>query len=255
MDAFSRWKPCGDGIAPPIPEFLFRVTATAGCPSPTPVTTSPEKGLVVTKPASTEKVVPITVGNPSSIASFIIDQSHMEEFTKAEEEKSSSAKSERPPKGTYFTVPKAEKDKPNSLYVFLLEMPGRETYLVNPETAKKHSDEDVIRPVLLVRYVTMLGEEGLWPVKLDAPDQKPNTWNTSAKRIVEKATGAWVRIISKQKNGQYRYVVSPIKIEEEEPKFSDRTIYELVESAYVEDHRVSNDEHEVWTLLAEGKAK
>jgi len=254
MDA--RWKPWGNGIAPPIPEFLSRVTATAGCcPSSTPVALLPEKGIVVAKPTSTEKVVPITVGNPSSIASFIIDQSHMEEFTKAEEAKSSTAKSERPPKGTYFTVPKAEKDKPNSLYVFLLEMPGRETYLVNPETAKKHSDEDVIRPVLLVRYVTMLGEEGLWPVKLDAPDQKPNTWNTSAKRIVEKATGAWVRIISKQKNGQYRYVVSPIKIEEEEPKFSDRTIYELVQSAHAHPPRLSNDEHEVWTLLAEGKAK
>jgi hypothetical protein len=231
------------------------VTATAGCRQPTPAVPPEEGLLIMTKPASTEKVVPITVGNPSSIASFIIDQSHMEEFTKAEEEKSSTAKSERPPKGTYFTVPKAEKDKPNSLYVFLLEMPGRETYLVTPETAKKHSDEDVIRPVLLVRYVTMLGEEGLWPVKLDAPDQKPNTWNTSAKRIVEKATGAWVRIISKQKNGQYRYVESPIKIEEEEPKFSDRTIHDLIESAYDEDHRVSNDEHEVWTLLAEGKAK
>ena len=68
----------------------------------------------MTKPTSTEKVVPITVGNPNptSIASFIIDQSHMEDYTKAEEEKSSTVKVERPPRGTYFTVPKAEEGKP-----------------------------------------------------------------------------------------------------------------------------------------------
>ena len=211
----------------------------------------------MTKPASTEKVVPITVGNPSTatIASFIIDQSHMEEYTKAEEEKSSVVEVKRPPKGTYFTIPKAEEGKPNSLFVFLLEMPGRETYLVTPEIAKEHSDEDVIRPILLVRYVTMLGEEGVWPVKLNAPDQKPNTWNTSAKDIVEKATGAWVRIISKQKNGQYRHSISPKTVQQEKPKFSNRSIFDLVDAAYDKDHRVHDNNHEVWTVLAEGKAK
>jgi hypothetical protein len=209
----------------------------------------------MTKP--TEKVVPITVGNPNptSIASFIIDQSHMEDYTKAEEEKSSVVEVKRPPKGTHFTVPKAEEGKPNSMFVFLLEMPGRETYLVTPTIANQHSDEDVIRPILLVRYVTMLGEEALWPVKLTPPDQKANNWNTSAKDIVEKATGAWVRLISKQKNGQYRSITSPTTIEKEKPKFSDRTIYDLADAAYDKDHRVFDNDHEVWTILAEGKAK
>src|SRR5215831_10156880 len=212
MDA--RWKPCGNVIAPPIPEFLSRVTATAGCcPSSTPVALLPEKGIVVAKPTSTEKVVPITVGNPSSIASFIIDQSHMEDFTQAEEEKSSVVEAKRPPKGTYFTVPKEEEGKPNSLLVFLMELPGRGTYLLTPAVAKKHSDEDVIRPVLHVRYVTMLGEEGLWPMKLDPPDAaKPNKWNASAKNVLKDAIGAWVRLISKQKEGQYRHSISPISI-------------------------------------------
>src|SRR5262249_43657208 len=124
----SRWKPCGDGIAPPIPEFLSRVTATAGPPSSHAGDVSPEKGSGMTKPTSTEKVVPITVGNPSSIASYVIDQSHMEEFTKTEEENSSVVEVKRPPRGTHFTVPKEEEGKPNSLLVFLLELPRRETY-------------------------------------------------------------------------------------------------------------------------------
>jgi len=51
MDAASRWKPCGNGIAPPIPEFLSRVTtATAGRRHPTPVAPLPEKGLFMTNP-------------------------------------------------------------------------------------------------------------------------------------------------------------------------------------------------------------
>src|SRR5262249_18340826 len=128
------------------------------------------------------------------------------------------------------------------------------TYLLTPAIANEHSDEDVIRPVLLVRYVTMLGEEGLWPVKLDPSDQKPNNWNVSAKNIVKAAIGAWVRIISKQKNGQYRHQVSPKSIEQEKPKFSNRSIDDLIDAAYDKDHRVYDNNHEVWTILAEGKA-
>jgi hypothetical protein len=210
----------------------------------------------MTKPTSTEKVVPITVGNPTSAASFIIDQSHMEDFTKAEEEKSSVVEVKRPPRGTYFTVPAEEEGKPNCAFVFLLEIPGRDPYLVAPAIAKEHSEEDVIRPILLVRYVTMLGEEALWPVKLTPPDQKTNNWNTSAKNIVEvAASGKWVRIVSKQKNGQYRHIVSPKKFEEEAPKFSERTIVEMIDAAYNKDQRVTDNDHEVWTILAEGNAK
>ena len=208
------------------------------------------------KPSSTEKVVPITVGNPASAASFIIDQSHMEDFTKAEEEKSSVVEVKRPPKGTYFTVPAEKEGNPNRAFVFLLEIPGRDPYLVTPAIAKEHSEEDVIRPILLVRYVTMLGEEALWPVKLTPPDQKTNNWNTSAKNIVEvAASGKWVRIVSKQKNGQYRHIVSPKKFEEEAPKFSERTIIEMIDAAYNKDQRVTDNDHEVWTILKEGSTK
>jgi len=180
----------------------------------------------------------------------------MEDFTQAEEEKSSVVEAKRPPKGTCLTVLKEEEGKPNSLLVFLMELPGRGTYLLTPAVAKKHSDEDVIRPVLHVRYVTMLGEEGLWPMKLDPPDAaKPNKWNASAKNVLKDAIGAWVRLISKQKEGQYRHSISPISIEKEKPKFSNRSINDLLDAAYDKDCRVHDDNHEVWTILAEGKAK
>jgi len=71
----------------------------------------------------------------------------------------------------------------------------------------------------------------------------------------EAASGKWVRIISKQKNGQYRFIPSPKSFEKEPPKFSDRTIDEMVAAAYDKDHRVIDNDHEVWTVLAEGSAK
>ena len=212
MSTSLQWKPTGSDIAPPIPKILLREPAPTG----TARHVDRHEEIVMTnKPTSTEKVVPISVGNPTSISQFIVDQSHMEEFTKAEEEKSSVVEVKRPPRGAYFTVHEEEEGKPNSRLLFLLEIPGCKPYVLTPAIANEHSDEDVIRPVLHVRYVTMLSEEeALWPLKLDPPDAvKPNKWNESAKNIKDKATGAWVRIISKQKEGAYRYQTSRKSIE------------------------------------------
>ena len=211
----------------------------------------------MTKPTSTEKVVPITVGNPASATAFVIDQSHMEDFATEAEENSSVVEVRRPPRGMYFTVLPEEKGKPmqNRGYFFQLEIPGRDPYLVTPEMAKKHSEEDVIRPILLVRYVTMSGEEALWSIKLTPPDSKANSWNTSALNIVEiAASGKWVRIVSKQKNGAYRHTISKKSLTEEVPKFSERPFLELVDIAYG-DRKVLDDAHEVWTILAEGSTE
>src|SRR5439155_22437364 len=81
--AASRRKPSANSIAPTISEFLSRVPRRPVAVISTP-TTSERRRPTMTKPTSTEKVVPITVGYPASAASFIIDQSHMEDFTKAE---------------------------------------------------------------------------------------------------------------------------------------------------------------------------
>jgi hypothetical protein len=101
-----------------------------------------------------------------SASSLAIDQSHMEEFVNAEE-MSSDVECRKPPRGHYFTV-RAEKAKPwqDRNFYFLLQLEGRDPYLVAPAIAQQKADEDTIRPVLIVRYVTMAGEEGLWPLKI-----------------------------------------------------------------------------------------
>jgi hypothetical protein len=150
-----------------------------------------------------------------------------------------------------------ELDKPwkNRGFYFLLEVEGRDSYLVAPAIAKaKQSDEDTIRPVLIVRYVTMTGEEGLWPLKLNPPDGKANAWNTAALNILKLAEeGRWVRMVSMKKS--YRHQVSKKTFGEVPPKFSERSFNELINAAFENDHVVTSLDHEIWDILDNGSNK
>src|SRR5262249_50529521 len=158
--------------------------------------------------SGTPPITPINVGEPADAASLAIDQKHLEDFLQTDM-KPGVVECKRPPKATFFTVRKEDPTKAgweNRAFYFLLESEGCDPYLVPPAiAAKKKEDEDTIRPVLLVRYVTMAGEEGLWPLKLNQQDGKSNRWNTSAMNALRTAeNGAWVRLISK---GEYRIQV------------------------------------------------
>jgi hypothetical protein len=200
------------------------------------------------------KIAPITVGNPVAAASLAIDQSHLEDYASAEE-RSSVVKSERPPKGVFFTV---RAETPGELwkdraFYFLLEFGGRDPYIVAPAIAKAKEEEDVIRPVLLVRYVTMAGEEGLWPLKINRSDAKSNPWNTSALNVLDIAAGGkWVRLVST--GNHYRHQVSRKNFEQVPPKFTDRSFDELVDIAY-KDKTITTLDHEIWDVLAHGSSK
>jgi hypothetical protein len=162
----------------------------------------------------------------------------------------------RPPKGSYFTVlaEKAGEKWENRALYFMLEMEGRDPYLVTPDVARlKMGEEDTIRMVLIVRYVTMGGQEGLWAMKLNPPDGKSNRWNTSAMTVLSVAeSGKWVRLISK---GEYRYSVSGKTFTDTPPKFSDRSFNDLINIAFPADRVVNSLEHPIWDVLANGSTK
>jgi hypothetical protein len=204
--------------------------------------------------APLEGIAPITVGNPARASSFIVDQSHLEEILTDGGAQSSVVQCRRPPKGHFFTC-KAEVDATweNRGVVFFLERDGCDPLVVNPEVAKGKIDEqeDTVRPVLLVRYVTMLGEEALWPIKIDRGD-KANAWNVSARNILaiaEKRT--WVRIRSTR--GCYLHQVSRKTWEDVPPKFTDRTFKELTDIAFA--GRMVDADHPIWEELRHGSTK
>jgi hypothetical protein len=200
-----------------------------------------------------ENIAPITVGDPNAAGDLAIDQSHLEEYANASSE-SVIVQCRKPPKGLFFTVP-PEKSKPwmNRKFYFVLQMEGRDPYLVHPKIAEQKKEEDTIRPVLIVRYVTMAGDEGLWPLKLNDPDGKANVWNTSAQNILELAeSGNWVRMVNGGK--YYRPQLSKKNLEQVPPKFTDRPFQDLVDIAF-KDRIVTALDHEVWEALENGSDK
>src|SRR5262249_49511834 len=147
-----------------------------------------------------EPSAPVTVGNPLRASAFALDQRHLEDILAEGGAQSSVVQCRRPPKGHFFTCkPETNATWENRSIYFLLEKEGHEPYLVQPDVVKdkiENEQEDTIRPVLIVRYVTMTGEEGLWPLKLDRGD-KVNPWNASARNILAIAESSkWVRIMS-----------------------------------------------------------
>jgi hypothetical protein len=199
-----------------------------------------------------EPIAPVTVGNPAAAADLAIDQSHLEEFAELGS-KSSVVECRKPPKGHFFTVRK-EQDKSSwkdRAYFFLLEMEGRDPYIVAPAIAKQ-KEEDTIRPVLIVRYVTMAGDEGLWALKLDRQDQKSSPWNTSAMHILEFAESSWVRMMNAKKH--YRHQKSHKTFEEVPPQFTNRSFNELINIAF-KDRVVTSLDHEIWNVLDHGSDK
>lgn len=204
--------------------------------------------------AAALKVAPITVGNPDAAADLAIDQEHLEELVSSDA-KSSVVECERPPKGIFFAVrPEPEKPWKDRRFYYVLQMEGRDPYIVHPEIAKvKKEGEDTIRPVMIVRYVTMAGDEGLWPLKLNPADGKGNAWNTSALNILQLAEEKWVRIVSLKKH--YRHQLSNKTFMDTPPQFSDRSFDELIVAAFPEDRIISDFDHEIWDVLTNGSRK
>ncbi len=217
-----------------------------------------------------DPIAPETVGNPDAAADLAIDQEHLEEYVSSGSEgESGDVVCQKPPKGIFFTV-RAEKSKPwqDRAFFWLLEIDGRDPYIVHPSIAEqKKDDEDTIRPVLIVRYVTMAGDEALWALKLDL-DGKSNSYDRSAMNILALAEGGgadgtgtpiWIRMLSasrgqQQKQKHYRYQKSKKTLEKVPPKFTKRTFKELIDMCFT-DRVINSLDHEIWEILADGSTK
>lgn len=202
---------------------------------------------------TTDTVAPITVGNPNAADDLAIDQSHLEEYASPESE-STVVECKKPPKAIFFTVrPETGKPWKDRCFYFLLQMEGRDPYIVAPSIAEQKREEDTIRPVLIVRYVTMGGDEGLWPLKLNPPDGKSNAWNTSALNILALAeNGKWIRMVNGGKH--YRHQVSNKTFDQVPPQFTDRPFKDLIDIAF-KDRIVTTLDHEIWEVLENGSDK
>jgi hypothetical protein len=91
-------------------------------------------------------IAPETVGNPDAADDLAIDQAHLEEYANPGTE-SGVVECERPAKGHFFTVrPETGKPYKDRAFYFLLQMEGRDPYLVAPKIAEQKTEEDTIPP-------------------------------------------------------------------------------------------------------------
>jgi len=156
--------------------------------------------------------------------------------------------------GDFFTVrPEIAKPWQDRAFYFLLQIPGRDPYLVTPRIAALRKEEDTIRPVLIVRYVTMAGVEGLWALKLNPSDGKSNVWNTSALNVLLLAETKWVRIVGM--SGHYQHQPSKkFTLEKVPPRFTDRSFKTLIGISF-KNRIVTTEDHEIWDVLDSGSEK
>jgi hypothetical protein len=204
---------------------------------------------------SVPPIDPVTVGNPTRASAFAVDQNHLDEIFADGGGQSSVVLCQRPPKGHFFTC---RPEKPGTVWqnrrlLYFLLIDGHDPYVVAPALAKaklETEEEDCIRPVLIVRYVTMQGVEALWALKLDR-GEKINAWNVSARNILQLAERGWVRILSLK--GHYQHQPSRKTLTDVPPKFTERTIDELIDIAFAE--RMVDESHEVWEWLRDGSTK
>jgi hypothetical protein len=208
------------------------------------------KRVTTPTPKTNGGIAPVTVGDPDNIDDLAIDQEHLDDLANPTTD-SAVVECRRPSKGIFFTCSTQKEDRG---YYRILEIEGRDPLLVAPKIAEiKRETEDVLRPVLLVRFVTMSGDEGLWPLKLNPPDGRSNAYNTSALRILEDAEKGWVRIVSVKKN--YRSQPSKKTLVDTPPRWSKRSFKEMVAMAFPEDRTVRTLDHEIWDILDNGSEK
>ena len=92
-------------------------------------------------------IAPVTVGNPDEIDDLAIDQAHLEEYANPTS-KSGVVECEKPAKGLFFTVrPETGKPYKNRAFYFLLQMQGRDPYLVAPKIAEQKRKRRLSAPL------------------------------------------------------------------------------------------------------------
>ena len=117
--------------------------------------------------------------------------------------------------------------------------------------------------MLIVRYVTMAGDEGLWAIKLDPPDGKSNAWNRSAMKALlaaekEQGRGRRRKPVGASVHEATASTPTPFRRRRSRstpPQISSRTFDEMINSAFPAEQVVLNGDHEIWIVLAQGSAR
>ena len=116
----------------------------------------------------------------------------------------------------------------------------REEYLVLPEILGELPGETVNKTVF-----TAINRQGvifLWPVRLPAPDGRPNEWHRSAREAAEMAMTQWLRMKANMSLGAYEIAVATGDMGD--PTWPEHSFQDLVRIAF-RDRIIASLDHPV----------
>jgi hypothetical protein len=228
MDPTPR-KPCGNGIAPPIPEFLSRAPATAGCRQPTPAA-PPEEGLL-SMSTPTDNVV--SIAKPA-------EKSRLDKF----KSKKSAALANIETLPTELKIHSiAEAKDFVRLHHDEKNWWSDELCFVNvPIKGQKHDTLHLIDEDLALQYIHLgriiRNRLALATKPFDVsflckiPSQNlDNEWNRAAVKACEMAKTLWVLVVSRKEKGVETYKVDCAKSQDAfpDPKWPEKqTLDDLI---------------------------
>ena len=116
----------------------------------------------------------------------------------------------------------------------------REEYLVRPEILQELAGETVNKT--LFTAINRQGVLFLWPVRLPAPDDRPNEWHRSAREAAERATTRWLRMKANMSLGGYEITVAESAMAD--PAWPEHSFQELVRIGF-RDRIITSLDHPV----------
>lgn len=115
-----------------------------------------------------------------------------------------------------------------------------EVYLVLPAMQEELGPECV--PISIYTAITRQGTLFFWPVRLPRPEDKMNSWWSSAQEAAELAMGQWVRVKANMENKAYDIFAATGVLQD--PVWPDLPFDGLVRIAF-RNHSIGNVDHPV----------
>ena len=193
----------------------------------------------VTKPILeelTEAAVPSNTPDPFDLASLRLDQNFVE--TAGVKKLLTTVPVRKPNKQDFVRVHRSPEYRENFAMIELKD--EGEEYLVRPEILQELAGETVNKT--LFTAINRQGALFLWPVRLPAPDDRPNEWHRSAREAAEMAMTQWLRMKANMSLGGYEITVAECAMAD--PAWPEHSFQDLVRIAF-RDRIIASLDHPV----------
>jgi hypothetical protein len=266
----SQWKPCGNGIAPSIPEFLIRKTATAGCRHLTaPAKSESEEAIMADEAKKPDhlKVVP-----EETVPEEILTEEEKKQLDEEEAEFRALRRDTPGVKGAsdagMLTISVRRQPSPKSVFYRTHPTFRPVVPMVSIEVGMdKHFIAvmpDMVAPLVsigiavadhtLYLILTELGGLQIIPVRGQNADGEQNQWDETKEQALIKGINGWYRMYPDIPNGAFMAFPAPIGTKGE-PKWPNIKHARIMRLAFKDKGRLIDSIDHILVKKWDGRAK